>query len=86
MALSGFTFSDVYHRNAEFFPDRTAFVFEAEEPGRSRRRGAQRILQRTPQSFTACPTADAMSRCAPASARSAVVSRPFSSLIGLPIN
>src|SRR5450631_3625023 len=28
MALSGFTFSDVYHRNAEFFPDRTAFVFE----------------------------------------------------------
>ena len=28
MALHGFTFSDVYHRNAEFFPDRTAFVFE----------------------------------------------------------
>ena len=28
MALNGFTFSDVYHRNAEFFPDRTAFVFE----------------------------------------------------------
>nr|HEV8011922.1 AMP-binding protein [Bradyrhizobium sp.] len=28
MALHGFTFSDVYRRNAEFFPDRTAFVFE----------------------------------------------------------
>src|ERR1700684_3707095 len=30
MALGGFTFSDVYHRNAEFFPDRTAFVFEGQ--------------------------------------------------------
>src|ERR1700690_1172931 len=28
MTLNGFTFSDVYRRNAEFFPDRTAFVFE----------------------------------------------------------
>jgi len=28
MAPHEFTFSDVYHRNAEFFPDRTAFVFE----------------------------------------------------------
>jgi len=28
MALHEFTFSDVYRRNAEFFPDRTAFVFE----------------------------------------------------------
>ena len=28
MALHGFTFSDVYRRNAEFFPDRMAFVFE----------------------------------------------------------
>jgi acyl-CoA synthetase (AMP-forming)/AMP-acid ligase II len=28
MALHEFTFCDIYQRNAEFFPDRTAFVFE----------------------------------------------------------
>ena len=28
MVLRSFTFGDVYRRNAECFPDRTAFVFE----------------------------------------------------------
>jgi non-ribosomal peptide synthetase component E (peptide arylation enzyme) len=28
MALRSFTFGDVYRRNAECFPDRTAFIFE----------------------------------------------------------
>ena len=30
MALQEFTFADVYRRNAELFPDRTAFVFEGQ--------------------------------------------------------
>ncbi len=30
MPLKEFTFLDVYRRNAEFFPDRTAFVFEGQ--------------------------------------------------------
>ena len=30
MPLKDFTFLDVYRRNAEFFPDRTAFVFEGQ--------------------------------------------------------
>lgn len=28
MVLRSFTFGDVYRRNAECFPDRTAFIFE----------------------------------------------------------
>src|SRR5690348_4831090 len=28
MALRSFTFGDIYRRNAECFPDRTAFIFE----------------------------------------------------------
>src|ERR1700712_1575023 len=28
MGLRDFTFTDIYRRNAQFFPERTAFVFE----------------------------------------------------------